>query len=553
MPKLSNYLLRERSLKTFLHAMGMDLTRIRVSSLDDFFLFDFDEVGQVDEFANRLNTIINASGENEVESIRLMHLIDAEIAQATCDNPSMLETHRKSCKAILDIIKAQGAHFVLSQESALLEMALPDPAYATMLNLLNYPKLFISTEGKLVFDLKKYLQNAPANLIKIIQDDSRESSLLFLNNNALQARQIYYATQTLDDGRVEVTPYFFVPHALTPPSYHFVLDVSGSMESALPELKKSVKLLAKQLFDFQPEAALTITTFSAGVKQIGVYRAGLIELLERDVDALAAETYTPLYEVTADFVERISSTNNHNNILLFTDGRDYGSKQDSDLRVQNLTRQLAGSLIARERNKFNIISYQIAQDNLMHDVAELFFSEVIETSSADFVAAQADPESLMKWAAARDLFSIRVVVTDKVGDQAVRQYGLGLDMSGQLISLESRICQPGERIDISVADGSNTLVLKDSKSFIAPGPVNESANESSFLPKFFLDCVDQCIEAARDYITDVARTCPSYFPSEHPNYWQTNGQVFFGKGLPVGYSNCTLQIASSSVPPLGLS
>ena len=553
MPKLSNYLLRERSFREFLATMGLDLAQIGLSSVDDFFLFDLDDVERPEAFINKLGAIIKGDSDNKVKSISLMELIDAELAQATCLNPEMLKTHRQSCKAILDIIKSQGAHFVFSQESGLFELALPDPAYAKMLNLLNYPNLFISSESKLVFDLKKYLQNASDDLIKIIRDDAKESPLLILNSNVLKTRQVYYATKKLDDGRVEVTPYFYVPHALTPPNYHFVLDVSGSMDSALPELKKSVKSLARQLFDFQPEAELTVTTFSQGVKQIGIYRAGLIERLDRDVDALVIESHTPLYEVTADFVERIISTVKQDNVLLFTDGADNGSKRDSDLRLQKLIRDLAGHSNILVRNKFNVISYRIAQDNLMHDVAQLFFSEVIETSSADFVAAQADPELLMRWAAARELFSIRVVVTDKVGDQSVERYGLSLDMSGQLQALEPRICQPGERLDISVADGNGTLLLNDSKSFVVEEAIDETANESSFIPKFFLDCVDQCIEAVRDYLTDVARTCPSYFPPQHPNYWQTNGQVFFGKGLPVGYSNCTLQIANSSVSPLSLS
>ncbi|WP_058493824.1 VWA domain-containing protein [Legionella worsleiensis] len=551
MSDLSNYLLRERSIKEFLGIMGFDLTQFRVSSVDDFFLFDLNDMELVDEFANKLNAIIKTHDENGFQSLKLIDLIDAEIAQATCTNDSMLETHRKSCRAILDIIKMQGAHFVFSQESGLLEMALPDPAYASMLNLLNYKQLSVSPEGTLVFDLKKYLHNTTAHMIKIIQDDPKESPLLFLNTNILQARQMYYATQKLDDGRVEVTPYFFVPHAITPPNYHFVLDVSVSMESALPDLKKSVKSLADQLFVFQPDAELTITTFSRGVKQIGVYKVGDLERLYRNVDDLVAETHTPLYEVTADFVERISNADNQNNVLLFTDGQDYGSKPDSDLRIQMLMRRLEGSSTLVARNKFNVISYRIGQDNLMHDVAQLFSSEVIETASADFVAAQSDPELLMRWAAARELFSIRAVVTDKIGEQTTKSYGLSLDMSGQLTRLDSIICEPGEQLDIVVSDSSGTLLLQDSQTFITQATAQETADDSSFLPKFFLDCADRLIEAARGYITDVAPTCPNYFPPKQPDYWQTNSQVFFGGGRSNGYCNSSLQIASSSVPQLG--
>ncbi|WP_347251454.1 vWA domain-containing protein [Legionella sp.] len=587
MSKLSNYLLREKSLKEFLAAMGLDLAQIRLSSVDDFFLFDFNEIKQVEGFVKKLNELITGSTktkvkplnlemhpgleitgqtvdlgdvdqvEENIKSFSLIELIEADIAQATGNTPKMLETHRQACKALLTIIKSQGAYFVFSQESNLFELTLPDPAYASMLNLLNYPHLFVNAEGRLVFDLKKYLRNSPDKLIKITREETNEPPLLFLNSNALKKQQIYYATKELDEGRLEVTPYFFVPHAISPPNYHFILDVSGSMAGSLPELKKSVKSLAQQLFAFQPDAQLTITTFSKGIKEIGVYRAGLLEQLNSDVDGLVTETNTPLYEVTANFLERIKSSNNQNNLLLFTDGEDNDSKEDSIQRIHTVINGLrthASSI--RVRNKFNVFSYKVGRDSLMHEVANVFDSELVETSSADFVAAQEDPELLMRWAAARELFSMRLVVTDKLGGQTIEQYQQSLDMSGQLTSLKPRICLPGETLEISVADGTGTPLLESSKRFIrevVTAVTQETSKETSFIPKFFLDCVDQCIEVARNYITDVAHTCPSYFHPDHPNYWRTNGQVFFNAGLPSGHSNCSLQmIASPSSQPLQL-
>lgn len=142
MSKLSNYLLREKSLKEFLAAMGLDLAQIRLSSVDDFFLFDFNEIKQVEGFVKKLNELImgitkakvrplnlemhpglESTGqtvdlgdvdqvEENIKSFSLIELIDADIAQATGYTPKMLETHRQACKALLTIIKSQGAYFV---------------------------------------------------------------------------------------------------------------------------------------------------------------------------------------------------------------------------------------------------------------------------------------------------------------------------------------------------------------------------------------------------------------------------------------------------------
>jgi hypothetical protein len=590
-PKLSNHLLREKSIKEFLTAMGVDITGVRVSSIGELFHFSFDDPGVADCFANGLNTVIQADSEKKpVKSLSLAEIIGSEIEHATSTD-SKLAVHQASCEALLAIIESQRTNFVFSQESDLLELTLPNPAYAAMFNLLEYPHITFSTDGRLIFNIKKYLQNTHDAVVKITGFDFNQPPLFFLNSNILKEQKIYYATKELGDGNVEVTPYFFVPRSITPPIYHFVLDVSGSMENALPDLKRSVKSLAQQLFMFQPDAELTITTFSNGVDRIGSYKFSQLKLLNVQIDDLVVKSDTPLYEVTAHFLEVIADDTMQNNVLLFTDGQESGSKPNSESRVRAKIDNSGANepLISQVRNKFYIFSYHVGQDSLMREVAKVFGSEVVETSSADFVAALDDSELLMKWAAARDLFSMHLVVVDKQGIKSTEQYRQSLDMSGQFTSLKPRICQSGETIEISVFDGSGNPVLQSSKflietqflpEFLESSQIQDVSvpeqselldseisaeilmlaqdkhafDKSYAIPRFFLDCVDHCISLASDYARGVVRDCPSYFPPQRSNYWQRNGQVFFTKtGLPGDYSHCSLQqiAGPSTIPQLG--
>lgn len=76
------------------------------------------------------------------------------------------------------------------------------------------------------------------------------------------------------------------------------------------------------------------------------------------------------------------------------------------------------------------------------------------------------------------------------------------------------------------------------------------AESSSIFSTFFLDCADKFISILLPYMKDVVDTCSSYFPPNHPNYWRTNGQVFFPVATPSASSSCTLQITGSPLPKI---
>ena len=437
---------------------------------------------------------------------------------------------------------------------------MPDPSYAGILKLLNYPSLLINEQDgicRLAFDLKQYLQNhASFGVIKFTQDDPNASPLLLLNSYAMEAKKVYYATKELDDGRVEVTPYFFVPDAIIPPDYHFVLDVSGSMRADLSDLKQGVKTLAQQLFILQPNAQLIITTFSSEIKKLGVYGADQLEQLNSAVDSLIVESDTHLYEVTADFLDLIKASNSKQcNVLLFTDGEDNGSKYDSESRIKVLIDDLKASSVVREISNFNFVSYKVKPNNLMQEVVETFTSgEFFETTSANFVAAPRDPELLMRWAAARGIFSIRFVVKSKLGDQVIAEYKEIFPQSSQLAALKPRICLPGETLEVSVSDINSNELLQSSIELAAKIPVQEAKElsmledqvkeeviqhcmhlisqaragnaesrdfhgevSSTLIPRFFLDCLDRCLLLATNYCASVVRECPSYFNQSVPS------------------------------------
>ncbi|MBS0359455.1 MAG: VWA domain-containing protein, partial [Proteobacteria bacterium] len=272
-PVLSNELLRKKSMEAFLSAMKIDTTGIAIFSMEGVFSFTGENANQAEQLAAQLNTVVQKEGEaQQVRSISLADIIDSEIKNATCSD----ETNRGACQILFDyIIKVSGKNFSFSAESGVIELPLPHSNYAPMFNLLTYPHLtFDKSSSKLMLDIKKYLKDQkdiPESVIKVDGLDPTLSSTIFLNTSALESKKIFYATEELPNRTIKVTPYFFVPQAMTPPNYYFVLDVSDSMEKSLPDLKRAVSQLTTLLFDFQPNATVSITTFSNSLHHLGTY------------------------------------------------------------------------------------------------------------------------------------------------------------------------------------------------------------------------------------------------------------------------------------------
>lgn len=292
---------------------------------------------------------------------------------------------------------------------------------------------------------------------------------------------------------MEVTPYFFVPNALTPPTYHFVLDTSGSMEGELPKVQKSVIQFAEALFQFQPQAVVHVTQFANNTKKLGSYRKDNFEQLSSEVNSLKAYGGTELFTTALKQLSFIMQSTQHNNVLLFTDGQDEGLNQNYSLEA--LEKMIAtlqqGSPLIPARNKFFIISYHTSQPEILAQLAKAFNSPIIETDTPDFAAALSEKGKLQEWAAARELFTCRLDITGKSSAETKsEEYVCSYDMSGQFTPLAPKQCKNNETLHLTITDGHGQTLLDDKKSLtkntvvstLLPGTVDAALQHGMFTP-----------------------------------------------------------------------
>lgn len=477
MVKLSNDIVREQTMRSFLTKTRLDLTNVEIHSIEGLYAFSFTGADNSSGFAKRLKAALDPNIQLKV--IKLDDLIADEFSKATCDGPKRAETHKKSCQGVWAVVKSS-VSFTFSSESGMLEISLPDPAYAPLLNLLKYPHLKFTAEGKLLLDINALLKDTPEGIVRLNGIDKQQMPVIFLNPKALESKKIFYTTQEVENNQVEVTPHFFVPQQVEPPKYHFVLDVSSSMGSDIEGLKKSAGELATLLFDYQPEATLSLTIFSQGIHDKGTFKKGSLENLLSVIGEITILGDTPLNQVTANFLERIKTERAQNNVLLFTDGEDSRSDISELSRARSLIAELQDDPITAARTKFYVFAYRVEANclGLMKEVVDLFKSELVDTSSADFMNAQTDPESMKKWAAPRDLFKSRVEISN-AGNKQSNTYSMALDLSGQLIPLDSTVCRPGDQVSVTVTNGDDVVVASGNQK--APYPTLSNAKAISNL------------------------------------------------------------------------
>lgn len=462
MPKLSNDLLRIKSMHQFLKAMKIDIKGAIISNVEGLYSFSAANVSATQLAHNLTQVLKQNSTKNTIKILNFSEIIDNQIATATCNDNNNLEIHRNSCSSIFAAIKtsATPSHFIVEQNTV--QFPLPNPAYAQMFQLLYYKFLSFKKDGTLIFYIQDYLQEINEPLILIEGFQKNQHSILFFNTDKINSKQLFFASEPHENDDVKVTPYFFVPNSILPPKYRFVLDVSDSMRPSLSDLKKSVIALATQLFELQPQATIELTTFSNGVHFLGHFDKNKFEVLNDKINSLEVKHDTPLYEVTLSFIKKIIDDSGcHNNVLLFTDGENYTLQPTvNQSHISSLLDTLDKSPnLKTTRNKFYILSFKTEQNQLMHRVALTFGSDVINTLSADFLTALENPETMKNWAASRDLFTTRITVSSSSNDSIIKEYNTALDTSGQLASLDPVICRPQDTIDICVYDGDKKLVI----------------------------------------------------------------------------------------------
>ncbi|MCE0721690.1 MULTISPECIES: VWA domain-containing protein [Legionella] len=467
MGHLVNNVLRTKNMVDLLHAMGINLNNTKVSCKDERVIFTPATTKDGETLATNLQSILQKDAiKPSVRRKTVAELMADEIAQATCSNNAMAETHKKSCLAVLNVLQTTGLEYTLDEEQEYLNIQLPSAAYAPLFNSLNYK--FLSIEGeKIKFNIKEFLKAHKQELIVI----DGNSPLLFAHSDSFEKKKVFYAEKRISEDTLEVTPYFFVPDALTPPAYHFVLDTSSSMDGErLTKLKKSVIDFAEALFEFQPDAIINIAEFNSITQKVGMgsYRKSDFAQLSLNINKLSAAGATRLLGTVSDKLTALAQSTHHNNILLFTDGENTIGDIDNETATlkRTVTSITEGSSLIPARNKFFILSYGITQPDILHQVAETFGSLVLNTDTVDFTEALSKKGKLQEWAAARELFTCRLEVTngsdlDAKSEEYVRSY----DMSGQFVALKPNQHKDNETLHLTITDSSGNTLLDDKKSF----------------------------------------------------------------------------------------
>lgn len=461
MKHLINNVLRTKNMVELLHAMGIPVKKEQVTCKDERIIFNLESIKEGVELAADLQNLLqNDAVKLPIKRRTVAELLAEEITNATCSDSKNSETLKKSCLALLDILQLKDT---LDEQQEYLDIQLPSAVYGPIFSALNYKYLSINGE-KIKFNIKEYLKAHKQELILI----DGQSPLLFAYSELFENRKVFYAEKKVSADITEVTPYFFVPDALTPPAYHFVLDTSGSMFGKnLDTLKKSVIELADALFQYQPDAVINISEFNTENRTVGNFRKQDMSRLKYEVNRLSADGSTRLYATVVDQLAMLTHSKLHNNILLFTDG--INSSDYESLLINQLERTVESlgeeTSLIRVKNKFFILSYGVKQPEVLQKVANAFASPIINTNTVDFIEALSQQDKLQEWAAARELFTCRLEVAgSSTLDTQSEEYVCSFDMSGQFVALKPQLHKNNERLHLTITDSNGKILLDDQRS-----------------------------------------------------------------------------------------
>ncbi|WP_019217455.1 VWA domain-containing protein [Legionella tunisiensis] len=468
-----------------LQDMGMNVGKkeegnAEVSCKDELVILKPATPDEVENLAGEVQKLLQTENATPtIQRFTLNDLLNAEIDAATCSDVKMIEKSKRSLQALLPILELD---FALDVEQEYLDIKLPSMAYAPLFGSLTYK--YMNLEGEtLRFNVKEFLKEHSEELVLI----DGQAPLLLCDAAQFEKKKVFYAQKRLNENEVEVTPHVFIPFAATPPTYTFVLDTSGSMktkygthgtETRLKMLQKSVIKFAEALYEFHPDATINIKQFNNTTENVGSYKKRDLVTLRMQVNGLKPNGSTSLFTATTNQLSSFSNSTKHNNVLLFTDGENTDSaEQDLQMEVESLQH---GSPLIPARNKFFIISYGASQPLVLHTVAEIFDSPVINTNSPDFVDALSENKKMQEWAATRELFTCRVEVATSNSDFNETTYVSTYDLSGQFTALEPVICNDNEELHLTLVDGDGEIVLDDRKPAVKPAiPVVEKLPEET--------------------------------------------------------------------------
>lgn len=474
MPKLTNNKLRTESLSTLLTELGLELKDCDMKCQEDTISFLMQSQKSYDNLIETLPFIIKGESDTLPEVIikSLSDLVLDEITKGECSDPSLTETHRRSCFAVFNVLATGGIEYSIDEARENFEFKIPSPIYIELFKTLSYPGLTISKDSiKLnIYHLLKSYEDS------ILAINEISIPLILCSYNLFKKNKIYYVKQKLEDDKIKVTPYFFLPEALCPPHYHFILDTSSSMAGKnLEILKKNVLTLSTALFDYQPNAILSVSAFNSEIYPLGLFNKDNFRRLKREVMKLESSGLTCLYEVTQKQLDYMMKNNDANNTLLFTDGKNTSGMDSTLVKLLNRSVDiLKKDQLKLARNKLFVISYDSIQPPIMYKLTSLFNSPIIKTTSPDFIDALSNTTKLQEWAAKRDLFSFKIAISETTSDTRTEDYLILHDLSGQCTALRSVELKKGETYHLEIKDGEGELILEENRTFQEEFPLVSS-------------------------------------------------------------------------------
>lgn len=471
MPVLANNELRLNHLKYYLDSVGVILPKgVSIKLEGERFYFEGLSDEALASFSTQLlSAFSDKESEDRVTTVSVDDILTQDISEGTHQDADKQATYRQAASAMLPVILGMGQRVKLNEKTLSARLPLL-PGLSAPLKQLQYKHISFSYDDALTLDLSACI-NAQTSPVVVVKLSSQQAPVVCLKSDVLSNRVFYKVSEIKGDKtKVEVTPFFVVPRNLTAPDYHFVLDTSYSMRASISTLKDAVKKMAGFIFDFEPKATISITTFASAVHPLGRYQRHDLWTLTRDVNKLSAEGSTVLYRAAREEIEKLKgNSSTHHNVLLFTDGEDMSVGDMDHTALKAINETIAIDKKLSTHNKFYVINYaQKKQAPIIEEMVTHFHSSLIDAESADFIAALQDKKEMQRFAATRQLFSCRLSVANQKEAETTEITELSLDQSGQLVELPKMQVQKGAHISTNITDARGVSVAKSEMSLPAP-------------------------------------------------------------------------------------
>lgn len=518
MTKLKNHELQKESMQSLLLGLGIsnDEAEVTVSSDDGLYSFLFQDDQQAKDL---VELMLDNNPGAKVASFTIADIITEEVLAATSVD-GMQDLHRSTCLSFMKAVVGQLSSKDLSIDGSKLVLNLPNQSYVDVIGNLQYPNIKFNAENKLLIDVKSYVFKDAKSIAVLEKFNANVASIVLLGSEVIDNKNICFKTKQLPDNNLEVTPFFFAPTTCNDsPTYSFMLDMSGSLSPDLPKLKESVKELAKQLFELQPNASLVLSTFDDEIKEIGEYSQSQLGMLQTEVDRLQTGGQTALLDAALASLEFFTKNNAKNrHVLLFTDGKENSSCIPAQKLQNYLDEKFPESHSSLVFNKFCLINFNTTTNQQLKNIVDRFNANghIIDTSNPNFVIASENENSqkLIEWSAIRDLFKVTLSVVSK--DQSPEKnesvVSIPLDLSGQVVQLEPQVISPAQKLLITVVDGDGNIVSKGERS-------NVISVRGSYSATFFYNSSENSTSSSLDSQNSSGNHTSSSDYNEQEDYY----------------------------------